>query len=107
VPVPQRVVDSLRKLPNNAPRYFFRHRRKDGSEVKEESIVQIYGGWFREVCDAAGIPEGHSHMLRHSFATYYLARNVPVERVAEWMGDDSAHDWSGLRIGTARSRIQN
>ncbi len=90
VPIPQRVVDSLRELPNNDHRYFFWHRRKDGSQVREDSIVQIYGGWFREVCDAAGIPEGHSHMLRHSFATYHLARNVRVERVAEWIGDDPA-----------------
>jgi integrase/recombinase XerD len=86
VPIPLWVADALRELPNNDPRYFLWYRRASGEENRRGSIVHIYGGWFREVCDAAGMPEGHSHMLRHSFATYHLANGVPVERVSGRQG---------------------
>ncbi|MGA8212863.1 MAG: tyrosine-type recombinase/integrase [Candidatus Sulfotelmatobacter sp.] len=90
VPIPQSLADFLHSLTNNDPKFFFWHRRPDGNEVKEDNIVHTYGEWFRMVCDAAGMPEGHSHQLRHSFATYHIARGVDPARVAEWMGDDPA-----------------
>jgi integrase len=87
----QWVADELRALPNNDPGYFLWHRRADSPQlVTAASIPQIYGGWFREVCDAAGMPDGHSHMLRHSFATHHLANNIPIDQVAQWLGHDPA-----------------
>jgi integrase/recombinase XerD len=85
--IPEWLVNRLESLPNNDPHHFFWHRRTDGSKLK--SIVTLYGGWFGDVFKMAGIT-GHSHQLRHSFATYHLSRAVSVERVAEWMGDSPA-----------------
>ena len=87
VPIPKWVADLLQLLPNNDPRYFFWHLSANGSQPKR--ITNIFGGWFHEVFKEAGIT-GHSHQLRHSFATHHLARKVRVERVAEWMGDSPA-----------------
>lgn len=87
VPIPEWVVNLVKMLPLTHPRYFFWHRRRDGLELK--SMVNRYGDWFGDVFKVAGI-KGHSHQLRHSFATYHLSRGVPVERVAEWMGDSPA-----------------
>jgi integrase len=87
VTIPDSIVNLLQSLSSDHPRYFFWHRRRDGSELR--SIVQMFGGWFGDVFKMAGI-KGHSHQLRHSFATYHLSRGVPVERVAEWMGDSVA-----------------
>ena len=87
VSIPEWLVSRVKMLPLTHPRYFFWHRRKDGTELR--GTVQLFGGWFSDVFKMAGI-EGHSHQLRHSFATYHLSRGVPVERVAEWMGDSPA-----------------
>jgi integrase/recombinase XerD len=89
VPLPEWLVNLLVALPNDDPGYFFWFRCTDGRNQKENSIVALYGNWFKQVFEAAGI-RGHSHQLRHSFATHHLARGVRVERVAEWMGDSPA-----------------
>ena len=39
---------------------------------------------FKSLCKAAGLPETtHIHSLRHSLATTWLARGIPVQVVAE------------------------
>jgi integrase len=90
VPIPRWVADLLELLPNDDPNYFFWHRRSDGTALQRESIAGEYGIYFRKAFAEAGIVGGHSHQLRHSFATYHLAHKVPVEQVAEWMGDSQA-----------------
>jgi integrase len=87
VTIPDSIVNLLQSLPHDHPRYFFWHKRGDGSELR--SMVQMFGGWYGDVFKMAGI-KGHSHQVRHSFATYHLSRGASVERVAEWMGDSVA-----------------
>jgi integrase len=43
---------------------------------------------FAELRDAAGIPTGTLHTLRHSSATLALTSGVPVHIVAARLGDD-------------------
>jgi integrase/recombinase XerD len=90
VPIPQWVADLLRAVHNDDPEYFFWHLHRSGSKrVRRASIVSIFGEQFRDVCQAAGIV-GHSHMLRHSFASYHIANGISIDRVAEWLGHDPA-----------------
>lgn len=44
--------------------------------------------WFRERREAAGIPTGTLHILRHTAATLALTAGVPVHIVAARLGDD-------------------
>jgi integrase len=90
VPIPLWVAELVRTLPNSDPKYFFWHRRKDGTEVRRASIVSIYGSWVKEAFDAAGLRGSHSHQLRHSFVTYHRAKGVSYERIAEWLGHDTS-----------------
>jgi integrase len=45
-------------------------------------------GWFRKHRDAAGIPTGTPHTLRHTMATTALTEGVPLHIVAARLGDD-------------------
>ena len=44
--------------------------------------------WFRRHREAAGIPTGSLHTLRHTAATLALTAGVPVHIVAARLGDD-------------------
>ena len=44
--------------------------------------------WFAEHREAAGIPTGSLHTLRHTAATLALTAGVPVHIVAARLGDD-------------------
>lgn len=47
------------------------------------------GNWQRclkKLFRLAGVPEGHAHRFRHTFATDLLLAGVPLDRVATLLG---------------------
>lgn len=44
---------------------------------------------FQSACRRAGIPPGSPHLLRHCFASIAAQRNVPLFKLAEWLGHAS------------------
>lgn len=55
-----------------------------GSPINPDRIT----GWFRKHRDAAGVPSGTAHTLRHTMATTSLTEGVPLHIVAARLGDD-------------------
>jgi integrase len=55
-----------------------------GKPIRPERL----GNWFRGHREAAGIPSGSLHTLRHTAATLALTSGVPVHIVAARLGDD-------------------
>src|SRR5215469_12424111 len=46
-----------------------------------------FGGWFRNQCDAAGIPKGYSaHGLRHAGATRLAEHGCTDHEIMAWGG---------------------
>jgi hypothetical protein len=58
-----------------------------GGAIHPQRLTQ----WFREHRDAAGIPTGTLHTLRHTAATLALTPGVPVHIVAARLGDTPNH----------------
>ena len=55
-----------------------------GGHIHPQRLTQ----WFSDQREAAGIPTGTLHTLRHTAATLALTAGVPVHIVAARMGDD-------------------
>ena len=78
VPLPQRVVDALSKLPHRKGAVF---RRPDGLPYKrpEDAENRSAGSriktGFKGACRRAGLKDFHVHDCRHVFATWHYAHN--------------------------------
>jgi integrase len=68
-------------VPGLAPVPSFRDEL--GGAIHPQRLTQ----WFREHRDAAGIPTGTLHTLRHTAAALALTPGVPVHIVAARLGD--------------------
>jgi integrase/recombinase XerD len=56
---------------------------------KEQSAVTNWQHDLREAFRAAGLPEGHPHQLRDTFAVGLLQKGVPIEEVSKMLGHTS------------------
>ena len=86
VPLPPFVADSLRVQAslNPNPDYFFWTGK---SKVKCVTI-----GWqksLKTLCIKAGVPDGHAHRFRDTFAVSLLMAGVPILDVATLLGHSS------------------
>jgi integrase/recombinase XerD len=87
VPLPQDVADeviAVMKL-NGNPKYVFWNR----DEGKPKAAVDVWERAFKRVFTAAGMPDGHSHQLRDTFAVGLLQEGVPMEEVSRALGHRS------------------
>lgn len=85
IPLPPHVVILLRGLPNPAnTRYFFWN-----GNTAIESPTMRWWNTLKTIFKAAGIPEAHPHMLRHTFAVEMLLAGVPLEQVSVLLGHAS------------------
>ena len=70
---------------NGHPDYFF-WNRQDG---KPKAAVDVWERAFKRAFKAAGMPEGHSHQLRDTFAVSLLEKGTPIEEVSKALGHTS------------------
>jgi integrase len=56
-----------------------------GAPIHPQRLTQ----WFTRHRNAAGLPAGHVHILRHTSATPALTAGVPLHVVAARLGDDA------------------
>jgi integrase len=84
VPLPDFVLTALEAVPKISERYFF--------WTGESKVDSATGDWQRTlkgVFDQAGIPDGHAHRFRDTFAVGLLQAGVPMERVSVLLGHSS------------------
>jgi integrase len=85
VPIPPEVAQEVLSVQNGNARYFFWHT----GTGTEETAVTNWQHDLRTVFRAAGLPGGHPHQLRHTFAVSLLKEGVPLEEVSKLLGHDS------------------
>jgi integrase/recombinase XerD len=51
--------------------------------------VDVWERAFKRAFKAAGMPSGHSHQLRDTFAVSLLQKGVPLEKVSKLLGHTS------------------
>jgi integrase/recombinase XerD len=87
VPIPPDVAEEVKAVMelNDHPDYIF-WNRKDG---KPKAAVDVWERAFKRAFVAAGMPSGHSHQLRDTFAVNLLQRGIPMEEVSKLLGHTS------------------
>jgi integrase/recombinase XerD len=81
VPLPAFVVWELEATPRASMDYYFWT-----SQGKLHTAVKVWETCLKRLFTLAGIPDGHSHQFRHTFATSLLRDGVPIERVSALLG---------------------
>jgi integrase/recombinase XerD len=87
VPIPHDVAEevlSVMKL-NESPRYIF----WNSGTGTERTVVTNWQHDVKQTFTAAGMPDGHSHQLRDTFAVSLLQKGVPMEEVSKLLGHTS------------------
>jgi integrase/recombinase XerD len=87
VPIPPDVAEevlSVMKL-NESPRYIF----WNSGTGTERTVVTNWQHDIKQTFTAAGMPDGHSHQLRDTFAVSLLEKGVPMEEVSKLLGHTS------------------
>ena len=80
-PLPSFVVAELDKVRAKNSHHFFW-----SGESKPKSSVGDWQRSLKKLFRLAGIPDGHAHRFRHTFATNLLLAGVPLDRVATLLG---------------------
>jgi integrase len=82
-PIPPSVTEALDAIQDNT-RYFFWT-----GESKPKSCVGDWQRALRRLFKLAGVPDGHAHRFRDTFAVELLLAGVPLERVSVLLGHQS------------------
>jgi integrase/recombinase XerD len=83
-PLPDFVVKELDRMPRRSDLYWFW-----SGQGKPHSLVTKWEELLRKVFIAAGVPDGHAHRFRDTFAVDLLLAGVPLERVSILLGHSS------------------
>jgi integrase/recombinase XerD len=84
LPLPEFVLNALTAIPKISERYFFWT-----GESKTDSATGDWQRTLKAVFELAGIPDGHAHRFRDTFAVGLLQAGVPMERVSVLLGHSS------------------
>jgi integrase/recombinase XerD len=82
--LPEFVLSALETTPKVTEKFFFWSGRG-----KLESIVRSWQTRLRRLFKLAGVPNGHPHRFRDTFAVELLLAGVPIERVSILLGHQS------------------
>lgn len=80
VPLPPKVVKALKACDQGQAQYFY------SGVGKPKSCITEWQDRLRKGYDMAGIPDGHSHRLRDTFAVGLLNEGVSLETVSVLLG---------------------
>jgi integrase/recombinase XerD len=83
-PLPPFVVNALDSFEPASDRYFFWTGESD-----RDGVARNYMRYLARLFDLAGIPDGHSHRFRDTFAVELLLKGAPLERVSVLLGHRS------------------
>jgi integrase/recombinase XerD len=81
IPLPDFVVYELEVARGTNPEFFFW-----SGEGKPKSCVGDWQRSLKKLFRLAGVPNGHAHRFRHTFASNLLLAGVPLDRVATLLG---------------------
>jgi integrase len=84
VPLPDFVLTALEAVPRISEQFFFW-----SGESKTESATGDWQRALKGVFKEAGIPDGHAHRFRDTFAVGLLQAGVPMDRVSVLLGHSS------------------
>lgn len=87
-PLPTKVAEeilSIAKTCSSSTHLF----QEAGQEGIGGGSKRRWTDWFHKVFVLAGMPHGHSHQLRDTFAVALLLQRVPIEAVAKALGHTS------------------
>jgi integrase/recombinase XerD len=82
VPIPPEVTQEIAAVPNHNPEYFFWNTGKG-------TLVTAVCNWqksLRPLFRKAGLPNGHPHQLRDTFAVEMLSAGIPIGEVSKMLG---------------------
>jgi integrase/recombinase XerD len=83
VPIPQFVVDAILECEEGKAYYFYSENGTPKSSITD------WQKRLRKVYDMAGLPDGHSHRLRDTFAVALLSKGVSIYTVSKLLGHKS------------------
>jgi integrase len=83
IPLPPFVVEALDAIAGRGPYFFWT------GESKPKSAVGDWQRSLRRLFRLAGVPDGHAHRFRDTFAVELLLAGVPLERVSVLLGHQS------------------
>lgn len=87
VPLPPDVAkEVIAVMELNGHKQYIFWNRTDG---KPKAAVDVWERAFKRVFKAAGMPGGHSHQLRDTFAVSLLDKGIPLEEVSKLLGHTS------------------
>jgi integrase/recombinase XerD len=81
IPLPEFVVHELEMSRGTSPQFYFW-----SGEGKPKSCVGDWQRSLKKLFRLAGVPDGHAHRFRHTFASNLLLAGVPLDRVATLLG---------------------
>jgi integrase/recombinase XerD len=81
IPLPEFVVLELEMSRGTNPQFYFW-----SGEGKPKSCVGNWQRSLKKLFGLAGVPDGHAHRFRHTFASNLLLAGVPLDRVATLLG---------------------
>lgn len=85
VPLEDNVASEIVSTPNDHPGYFFWNT---GLGTVRTAVIHWQHD-LRALFRASGLPEGHPHQLRDTFAVEMLAKGIPLEKVSKMLGHDN------------------
>jgi site-specific recombinase XerD len=85
VVIPPDVAEEVLTVANGNPRYLFWNT----GQGTERTVTTNWSDDLRKLFRAAGLPEGHPHQLRDTFAVALLQEGVPLEEVSKALGHES------------------
>jgi integrase/recombinase XerD len=83
IPLPPFVVEALDAITGRGQYFFWT------GESKPKSAVGDWQRSLRRLFKLAGVPDGHAHRFRDTFAVELLLAGVPLERVSVLLGHQS------------------
>jgi integrase/recombinase XerD len=82
-PIPPAVIEALDAIEDKTRHFFWT------GESKPKSCVGDWQRSLRRLFKLAGVPDGHAHRFRDTFAVELLLAGVPLERVSVLLGHQS------------------
>ena len=81
IPLPPVVLEALEEIPGETPFW--------SGKSKPHTVASVYQESLKKLFVLAGVPDGHAHRYRHTFAIELLIAGVPMERVSVLLGHSS------------------